>query len=81
MKDGRYGFHTWPLTIAVGSLVGLAFALGFYNRYLHPLRRFPGPFWASVTSLHFPYLLTGKLFHVEEQALHQRYGGAIHVNS
>lgn len=59
---------------AVGILLAVIFILGFYNRYLHPLRQVPGPFWATVTSFHFPYLLTGKLFHIEQQKLHQAYG-------
>lgn len=62
------------LSSAVGILLAVVFIHGFYNRYLHPLRQVPGPFWATVTSFHFPYLLTGKLFHIEQQRLHQIYG-------
>ena len=66
-------YHHYLLML-VGSFLATVFAIGFYNRYLHPLSGFPGPFWASVSSFHFPFLLSGKLFHVEEQALHQKYG-------
>ena len=73
-KTGWQAFQAHSVSFTVGSLLAVVFATGIYNRYLHPLHRFPGPFWATVTSFHFPYLLTGKLFHIEQQKLHERYG-------
>ena len=45
-----------------------------YNRYFHPLHRFPGPFWGSVTDLYHTYLLGTSQVHLKQLGLHQAYG-------
>ena len=45
-----------------------------YNRYFHPLHRFPGPFWGSVTDLYHTYLLSTSQVHLKQLRLHQAYG-------
>ena len=45
-----------------------------YNRYFHPLHRFPGPFWGSVTDLYHTYLLGTSQVHLKQLRLHQAYG-------
>ena len=45
-----------------------------YNRYFHPLRRHPGPVWASVTDLYKLYALWAKHIPTSQLALHRRYG-------
>lgn len=59
----------------VGPLLFVILVLrGVYNRYLHPLSKTPGPFWASITDLYkLSALWSGD---VSEFAirLHQRYG-------
>lgn len=45
-----------------------------YNRYFHPLHRFPGPFWGSVTDLYHTYLLSTSRVHLKQLKLHQAYG-------
>lgn len=45
-----------------------------YNRYLHPLRRFPGPFWGSVTEFYKLWLFATKESHTIEYDLHKKYG-------
>ena len=45
-----------------------------YNRYFHPLHRFPGPFWGSVTDLYHTYLLGTGQVHLKQLRLHQSYG-------
>lgn len=54
----------------------LAFILlrGFYNRYLHPLRDFPGPFWGSVTDFHKLFIVSRMDAHTRGLKLHQKYG-------
>ena len=69
-----------PANAAVAAL-GLSVIYGVvyvvYHRFLHPLAKFPGPFWASITdlwqvreflSLQQPYNLTN---------LHQKYGPVV----
>jgi cytochrome P450 len=50
-----------------------------YNVYLHPLSKYPGPFWSAAT--HIPrvrVLLSGQLsYHVLE--LHEKYGDVVRI--
>ncbi|CAN9350478.1 unnamed protein product [Alternaria alternata] len=66
-------FPVWLLAVLVGLIVYLTTYV-VYQRFLHPLAKFPGPFFASLTdlwqvseflSLKQPYNLT---------ALHEKYG-------
>lgn len=57
-------------TIIVGPLVGNM----IYNRYFHPLRHFPGPFWASVSDFWKLYFCMTKETHTRGIKLHDRYG-------
>lgn len=68
------------------ALLGLVFALPLayillsfayqivYYRFLHPLRDFPGPFWASVTRLWITYHNVKGDEPMTFQQLHRRYG-------
>ncbi|KAK8106921.1 uncharacterized protein PG998_008934 [Apiospora kogelbergensis] len=50
-----------------------------YNRYFHPLSRFPGPFWASITSLwYFQTVRLSKARNVQH-ALHDKYGDFVRI--
>lgn len=50
-----------------------------YNRYFHPLSHFPGPFWASITSLwYFQTIRLSKPGNVQS-ALHEKYGDFVRV--
>ena len=48
--------------------------LGIYNRYLHPLRNIPGPFWSSVTDLYKLFVLSSHDITQFSLKLHERYG-------
>ena len=60
------------LSIALFLCVLALIGKGYYNRYLHPLSSYPGPFWASVTD--FYILFTIKSIPTEGLKLHDRYG-------
>lgn len=45
-----------------------------YYRFSHPLRKFPGPFWASVTRLWITYHVVQGDEPQTFQALHKKYG-------
>ena len=59
------------------SLFSLFYVL--YQRFLHPLSRYPGPFWASLTDLYkISLLCTGRLpAHLLQ--LHEKYGDVIRI--
>lgn len=68
-----YLSHSIAFTIcavAVSTLV----AKGIYNRYFHPLRDFPGPFWASVSDFWKLYICSTKESHTISIKLHKKYG-------
>ena len=56
-----------------------ALSNAIYNRYFHPLSRFPGPFWASITSLwYFQTIRLGKARNVQH-SLHEKYGDFVRI--
>lgn len=64
-----------PYNVVISMLLFccmVAVYCGFYNRYFHCLKNFPGPFWGSVTDLYLFYHLVAIPTHGLE--LHQRYG-------
>lgn len=68
------------LALAVlGLPVLLLLARGFYNVYLHPLRRYPGPllYRASFLPLMLKHCQGDSTRYI--QALHQRYGPVVRV--
>lgn len=48
--------------------------LGIYNRYFHPLRNIPGPFWSSVTDFYKIFVLSSQDVTQLSLKLHERYG-------
>ncbi|GKT50059.1 trichothecene efflux pump TRI12 [Colletotrichum spaethianum] len=74
---------SFGLANTVGLVVGLAIFYGlghaFYNLFLHPLAKFPGPIWMRVSRAPFCYkLLTGTLpFDMLE--LHKKYGPVVRI--
>lgn len=63
-----------------GLLVGLLLSLALLiksivvTRYFHPLSKFPGPFWASVTRLWIAVVSLSGKEHEVLYKLHERYG-------
>lgn len=53
----------------------------FYDLYLHPLARIPGPKLAAITYLYQTYyslLIGGSRFYVKIGKLHDQYGRKVH---
>jgi len=69
-----------PLYLTI-PLLAVAFVSGFIikRRYFSPLRRFPGPFWASVTR----WWLVHQIFKGDHEKtmlrLHRKYGPIIRI--
>ena len=61
-------------TLITGITILYAIYRGIYNRYFHPLRHFPGPFWASVSDFFKLWVLSTKQAHTLGVKYHQEYG-------
>lgn len=65
-----------PVAIVYYAFAGLllfVISKGFYNRYFHPLRNFPGPFWGGITDFYLVYMIASvPTFGLD---LHKKYGG------
>ncbi|EHY53724.1 hypothetical protein HRR83_003937 [Exophiala dermatitidis] len=73
--------HLWSkdLTTLVGEVAAASFlvyllGLFIYNRYFHPLKDFPGPFWASVTSLWYCRAVRCGRGDDYQLPIHKKYG-------
>lgn len=64
--------HTAYLLLFLGIIFLIIFVV--YQRWLHPLAEYPGPFWASVTDLWQvqQFLSLKQPYHLTE--LHEKYG-------
>lgn len=62
-------------TVYADYTAGLLSSMAVYRVFLHPLRRFPGPFWAKLTTL-WPATTAAKReeLQFEMQQSHTRYG-------
>ncbi|KAH7115925.1 cytochrome P450 [Dendryphion nanum] len=71
-----------PFNISVAFISYLAFKVAhqiIYYRFCHPLRHFPGPFWASVTRLWIAYHNIKADECELELALHRKYGPVLRI--
>ncbi|KNG86131.1 hypothetical protein ANOM_005462, partial [Aspergillus nomiae NRRL 13137] len=59
----------------VGYLVGYV----IYQRYFHPLAKFPGPFWASVTNFWKVYELSTLALPTRMCRVHEKYGPVVRI--
>ncbi|TAQ85503.1 hypothetical protein B7494_g6168 [Chlorociboria aeruginascens] len=60
--------------VFLATIIGLFVLKGIYNRYFHPLRHFPGPFWGSVTDFYKLYIVAQMDAHTRGVQMHQKYG-------
>ena len=65
------------LLVTLTSVASFILYRAVYNRYLHPLRRFPGPFCASVSDLYNTYIFGTRKGHLKLLELHERYGANV----
>lgn len=67
--------HLGYAAVALLSLYCIAYIV--YQRFLHPLAQYPGPFWASVTDAWqvLEFLSLKQPYHLTE--LHEKYGPVV----
>lgn len=51
----------------------------FYNLFLHPLRKYPGPFFAGSTRAYYLWYDVRGLSHWKVNEWHQKYGPVIRI--
>ncbi|KAL3420745.1 cytochrome P450 [Phlyctema vagabunda] len=51
-----------------------------YRRFLHPLARFPGPFFNSITNLQWHFKLFEGNVHLDNQHWHEVYGPVVRIS-
>lgn len=68
---------TYFLICSLLSCLVIFALLGMYNRYFHPLRYIPGPFWSSVTDLYKLFVLCSDDVSRFSLELHERYGETV----
>lgn len=68
-------------TLFGSYLLGLSFSILVYRIWFHPLKKFPGPFWAKTSKWWVAYtqLRTGLRFHRYTRELHEKYGDIIRI--
>jgi len=68
-------------TLTIGAILWTAFITIYvaYYRLFHPLARYPGPFWASLTNLWSLRLSVEGLWPHRMDALHARYGPIVRI--
>jgi hypothetical protein len=67
------------------EVLGIAFVVyclgcAIYNRYFHPYKDFPGPFWATVTPLWYWRAVRFARGQDHQLPLHKRYGPFVRVS-
>lgn len=67
------------LVLAFSLLLGGLLSYVIYQRYLHPLSCFPGPFWASLTDVWKVHLMRTGTAPAQLSSLHERYGDIVRI--
>lgn len=66
--------------VLVGAFALYCLACAVYNRYFHPYKDFPGPFWASITPLWYFRAVRYARGQDHQLPLHKRYGPFVRIS-
>ncbi len=61
------------------AIVAALLSISVYNRYFHPLRNIPGPFWASITPLWYYWQILNGRWENYQRPIHQKYGPMVRL--
>jgi hypothetical protein len=68
-----------PITVIVIAWIGFALLYVAYYKLFHPLARYPGPFWASLTNAWSLSLSVAGDWPERMDVLHARYGPILRI--
>jgi cytochrome P450 len=72
LLDPASTYHAGIIFVSTFSLY--VFILVVYRRYFHPLAKYPGPFWHSVSTLPAAFSLLRGRFPFDNKLHHEKYG-------
>lgn len=61
------------------SFVAYLLSIAIYNRYFHPYKDFPGPFWASITGLWYWRAARFARGQDHQLPIHKKYGATVRI--
>lgn len=70
--ENSFGLFLVVITLLFGAYI---VHNAIYNRYFHPLSKFPGPFLGTITQFYLVYVIASVPTYGLE--LHRKYGAAI----
>lgn len=68
-----------PFALVFGGLFLAVLGYIVYQRFLSPLAKFPGPFWASLTPFWKLHAFSQGNFHEQILTLHEKYGKFVRI--
>ena len=67
------------LEVFTAAFITYLFSLAIYNRYFHPFKDIPGPFWASVTTLWYFRAVRYARGQDHQLPIHKKYGTFVRI--
>ena len=75
-----YGVHISSVfLIGVAAFLVYWLAIIIYNRFFHPLRKFPGPFLGSITNWYYVFAIRFGRGDLYMRTAHEKYGPVIRL--
>lgn len=67
---------SYPATVSLAGVLAVTYIVCtiFYRLYLHPLAKYPGPFWAKISDLPSYWYTRKQDRHIWLYRLQQQYG-------
>lgn len=69
--------NSWAYLLSALCIPPLAYVV--YQRYFHPLAKYPGPFWASITPFWKLWQFLNYRLPQSILELHQKYGAVVRI--
>jgi hypothetical protein len=74
------GGLVYGLQVLIGSFIAYVLGLAVYNRFFHPLKDIPGPFFASISTLWYFRAVRYARGKDHQLPLHKKYGSFVRIS-